>query len=76
MNGTSVAVPQITRAVAELMALSAITGGPAGDRNSIRQLAAQQETPRPQTPSRPATPNEIVGGEGRIITARPGRLPR
>ena len=68
MNGTSVAAPQITRLTAQLASASM-----AADRVAIRVIAAAEEA---ASPAWPPIGSKIRAGEGRIIIARPDRLPR
>ena len=72
MNGTSVAAPQITKIVADMLA----AGGrrDRGDRAAVRRLAVTRQGTLPNAPPRPS--NER-GGAGRIIGSGPiGRAGR
>lgn len=68
MNGTSVAAPQITRLVANLMAQ-----GQPSDREAVQAIAAAQEAGPPPRPGRPSPER---GGAGRILLPPRTRVPR
>jgi hypothetical protein len=61
MNGTSVAAPQIARVLIEQL----IGGKFSLGRDNVKQMAANQETGRP---NRPRPPSKERGGAGRIVT--------